>query len=113
MLMGGMADCLIDQGMDELLLHEAGMCDGLCQYCEEQYSMTKPFDVDQCRERCHLAIRNPEMGKWLHQALLEIERLRAEIIDHENNWSMACRVLCIPQDSSGGKFRDAVKELKN
>ena len=34
--MGEMADYLTEQGMDQLAMHDAGMCDGPCQECEAE-----------------------------------------------------------------------------
>ena len=34
--MGDMADYLTEQGMDQLAMHDAGMCDGPCQECETE-----------------------------------------------------------------------------
>ena len=34
--MGEIADHLTEQGMDELATHDSGMCDGPCQYCEDE-----------------------------------------------------------------------------
>jgi hypothetical protein len=38
--------------------------------------------------------------------------LEVDLEDWENKWAMACRILGIPEDSSGGRFRDAIRELK-
>lgn len=34
--MGDAADYLTEQGMDSLAMHDAGMCDGPCQYCDAE-----------------------------------------------------------------------------
>ena len=34
--MGDAADELIDEGIASLVLHEAGMCEGICPYCEAE-----------------------------------------------------------------------------
>ena len=34
------------------------------------------FDVKKCHEKCANSIRNTHVGKWLNNALNEIERLR-------------------------------------
>jgi hypothetical protein len=35
--MGDIADYLIEQGLDALAMHEAGLCEDFCQDCEEEY----------------------------------------------------------------------------
>ena len=52
--------------------------------------------------------------------LTEIDRLKkalsfreAEAVAAVNQWWMACEVVGIPFDSSGGRFRDKIKQLKD
>jgi hypothetical protein len=35
-MMGDIADDLIEQGIDNLAKHHAGICDDYCEYCEEE-----------------------------------------------------------------------------
>lgn len=34
--MGDAAEWSIEQGLDELLAHQAGECEGYCPYCDEE-----------------------------------------------------------------------------
>lgn len=35
--MGDMADALTEQGLDAVAMHDAGLCDGPCQQCDEDW----------------------------------------------------------------------------
>jgi hypothetical protein len=55
--MGDIAIALIEQGIDELILHETNQCDGMCRLCiEEGEEMT----------------RLEQAMKWWHNQKLEI-----------------------------------------
>ena len=45
--MGDMADFLIEQGIDELARHQAGMCEGPCPYCEEEEAIEQQQTIDE------------------------------------------------------------------
>lgn len=42
-------------------------------------SIPDPFDVDECNRRCHNAMLNTPVGKWLAAACREIESLRLQL----------------------------------
>jgi len=84
--------------------------------CDSLVSLARSATGVHCR--CYGVVMW-NFNRWLNGNHGEIERLKREVqfreseaVDAVNRWWMACKVLDIPHDSSGGRFRDAVKELK-
>lgn len=42
-------------------------------------TIPEPFDIDECNRRCHNAMLNTPVGKWLAAACREIEALRKQL----------------------------------
>lgn len=68
-----------------------------------------PFDVAECNRRCHNAMLNTPVGKWLAAACREIDALRAELSRERDKPKALPRARICPECNSvtfGGRHFD-------